>query len=156
VFSVVFAFVLSLALCALVQGMTLGNFRTDARGESEGLDRTEHEEVGFDFSAATESVTVVETRPRAATVPRGNGRFEVQLTGAEPKELMKIWTDLCQPSETPPDADFLAVYPHVTTVRGTTFRCRGGDPTTVAKKLESLFTRHTGKGVAASEPVAVH
>ena len=34
---------------------------------------------------------------------------------------MKVWTGLCQPSENPADADFLAVYPHVTTVRGTTF-----------------------------------
>jgi ammonium transporter, Amt family len=72
------------------------------------------------------------------------------------KELMKVWTDLCQPSENPPDKDFLAVYPYVTTVRGTTFRCRGGDPATVAKNLESLLTRHSGKSVTASAPVALH
>jgi hypothetical protein len=156
VFSVVFAFVVSLGLVFLTQAITLGNFKTDEQGESEGLDRTEHGEVGFDFSAATESVTVLSTEPRAATAPRGNGRFEVQLTGADPKEMMKVWTGLCQPSENPPDADFLAVYPHVTTVRGTTFRCRGGDPALIAKKLESLFTRHIGKGVSASAPVALH
>ncbi len=156
VFSVVFAFVLSLGLVFLTQAITLGNFKTDEAGESEGLDRTEHGEVGFDFSAATESVTVVSAEPRAASEPRGNGRFEVQLTGTDPKELMKIWSGLCQPSENPPDKDFLAVYPYVTTIRGTTFRCRGGDPATVAKKLEALFTRHAGKGVAASAPVALH
>jgi ammonium transporter len=155
-FSVVFAFVLSLGLVVLTQVITLGNFKTDEQGESDGLDRTEHGEVGFDFSAATESVTVVETEPRPASEPRGNGRFEVQLTGVDAKELMKAWTDLCQPSEDAPDADFLAVYPHVTTVRGTTFRCRGGDQAVIAKKLESLFTRHTGKGVTASAPVALH
>jgi len=155
-FSVVFAFVVSLLLALLTQAVTMGNFKTDDKGEAEGLDRTEHGEVGFDFSAATESVTVAETEPRPATAPRGNGRFEIQLAGTDPKELMKVWSDLCQPSDAPVDADFLAVYPHVTTIRGTSFRCRGGDPTVIAKKLESLFTRHTGKGVTASAPVAVH
>lgn len=156
VVSAVFAFIVSLVLCAVTHAMTLGNFKTDEQGEAEGLDRTEHGEVGFDFSAATESVTVVSAEPRAASEPRGNGRFEVTLTGVDSKELMKVWTDLCQPSDNPPDADFLAVYPYVTTVRGTTFRCRGGTPATVAKKLESLFTRHVGKGVTASAPVPLH
>jgi ammonium transporter len=151
VFSVVFAFVLSLALCLLTQAMTLGNFKTDAEGEAQGLDRTEHGEVGFDFSAATESVAVVSAEPRAAAAPKGNGRFEVQLFGADGPELMKVWTDLCQPTEDPADPDFLAVYPHVTTVRGTTFRCRGGSPEDVAKRLGFLFTRHLGKDVRASK-----
>jgi ammonium transporter len=151
VFAVVFALVISLGLCALTQAVTLGNFKTDEKGESVGLDRTEHDEVGFDFSAATESVAVVTTEPRPATTPRGNGRFDLQLTGADPAELMKVWSDLCQPTEEPADADFLAVYPHVTTIRGTTFRCRGGDPAEVAKRLEALFTRRTGKSVSAQK-----
>ena len=155
-FSVVFAFVVSLLLVLLTQAVTLGNFKADERGEAEGLDRTEHGEVGFDFSAATESVTVVSAEPRAASAPRGNGRFEVQLTGADSKELMKVWSDLCQPTEGTPDADFIAVYPHVTTIRGTTFRCRDGDPAVIAKRLAALFTRHTGKGVTAAAPVTVH
>jgi ammonia channel protein AmtB len=150
-FSVVFAFVLSLGLCALTQAITLGNFRTDSKGESEGLDRTEHGEVGFDFSAATESVAVVSAEPRAASVPKGNGRFEVTLVGSDHKELMKVWSDLCQPTEEPADPDFLAIYPYVTTVRGTTFQCRGGDPAEVAKRLSSLFTRQLGKEVKAAK-----
>jgi hypothetical protein len=150
-FSVVFAFVLSLGLVFLTQAVTLGNFKANEKGEADGLDRTEHGEVGFDFSAATESVTVVSAEPRAATEPRGNGRFEVQLTGTTPGELMKVWSDLCQPAEKGPDADFLAVYPHVTTIRGTTFRCRGGDPAEVATRLEKLFTRLTGKSVSAAK-----
>jgi ammonium transporter len=158
VFALVFAFVLSLGLVFLTHAITAGNFKTDEKSEADGLDRTEHGEVGFDFSAATESVAVVSAEPRAATEPRGNGRFEVQLTGADAKELMKVWSGLCQPApdDTPPDADFLAVYPHVTTIRGTTFRCRGGEANEVAKHLGALFTRHTGKPVTASEPVAVH
>ncbi|MBY0457668.1 MAG: ammonium transporter, partial [Gemmataceae bacterium] len=128
VFSGVFAFALSLGLVFLTQAVTLGNFKTDPASEAEGLDRTEHGEVGFDFSGATESVTVRSAEPRPASVPKGNGRFEVELAGAEAKELMAVWSELCKPSDQPADKDFLAVYPHVTTVRGTTFRCRGGDP----------------------------
>ena len=150
-FSVVFAFLLSYALCWLTQAMTMGNFRTDAKGESEGLDRTEHGEVGFDFSAATESVAVVSAEPRAATAPKGNGKFDVHLTGASAPELMKAWTDLCQPSETPPDADFLAVYPYVTTVKGTTFHFRGGNAEEITKRLASLFQKRLGKDVKAAK-----
>ena len=149
VFSVVYAFVLSVVLCIVTQLITLGNFKTNEKGEADGLDRTEHGEVGFDFSSATESVTVVSAEPRAASAPKGNGRYEVTLTGADPAELMKVWSDLCQPTDGAADADFLAVYPHVTTIRGTTFRCRGGDPAATAKRLEKLFTRLTGKQVSA-------
>lgn len=151
VFSAVFAFVLSLGLVVLTQAITLGNFKTDERSEAEGLDRSEHGEVGFDFSGATESVTVVSAEPRAATVPRGNGRFEVQLAGVDAKELMTVWSELCKPSDGAPDKDFTAVYPHVTTVRGTTFRCRDGSPEAIAKQLTSLFTRHTKKPVTATK-----
>ncbi|QJW93611.1 ammonium transporter [Frigoriglobus tundricola] len=150
VLSAVFAFVLSLLLVLVTSAVTLGNFKTDAKGEADGLDRTEHGEVGFDFSAATESVTVVNTTPRAATEPRGDGRFEVVVSGADAKELMHVWSELCQPTESAPDPDFLAVYPHVTTIRGTTFRFRGGEPAALAKKLESLFARHTKKPVTAA------
>ncbi|MBM3983732.1 MAG: ammonium transporter [Planctomycetes bacterium] len=157
VFALVFALVLSVALVYLTQLLTRSNFKTDPKSEADGLDRTEHGEVGFDFSSATESVTVVSAEPRAASVPRGNGRFEVALTGADAKELMAVWSELCQPKpDGTPDEDFVAVYKHVTTIRGTTFRCRGGDPNEVAKRLESLFTRHVGKGVTASAPVAAH
>ena len=151
VFSVVFAFVLSIALVFLTQAVTLGNFKAKPQAEALGLDRTEHGEVGFDFSGATESVNVVNTEPRPATAPRGNGRFDMQLTGADAKELMAAWTELCKPTDGPIDKDFRALYPHVTTIRGTTFRCRGGDPAEIKKRLEALFTRHTGKSVTATK-----
>jgi hypothetical protein len=151
VFSVVFAFVLSLVLCVLTQALTLGNFKTDARGESEGLDRTEHGEVGFDFSAATESVAVVSSEPRAAAAPPNGHRFDLQVSGADHAELMKVWTALCQPTEEPADPNFLAVYPYVTTIRGTTFRCRGGDPAEVGKRLAALFQKQLGKDVRVAK-----
>ncbi len=149
--SVIFAFTVSLLLAIVTQAITRNNFKTDAKGESEGLDRTEHGEVGFDFGLATESVAVVSANPRAADVPPGNGRFDLQVNGADHVELMKAWTALCQPTKEPADADFLAVYPYVTTIRGTKFRCRGGNPEDLAKRLSSLFTKHIGKEVKATK-----
>ncbi len=156
-FSAVFATLLSVGLVLLTQLLTGGRFKSTEREEADGLDRAEHDEVGFDFSAATESVTVVSAEPRAASIPRGNGRFNVQLSGADTKNLLHAWSELCQPKpEGTPDSDFLAVYSHVTTIRGTTFHCRGGNPQEIAKRLESLLSRHTGQPVIAAAPVAAH
>jgi Amt family ammonium transporter len=151
--SVVFAFTVSFLLAAVTQVITRNHFKTDEKGESEGLDRTEHGEVGFDFGLATESVAVISAVPKAADVPRGNGRFDLLVTGAEHAELMKAWTALCQPTKEPSDPNFLAVYPYVTTIRGTKFRCRGGNPEELAKRLAILFTKHVGKEVKATKVV---
>ena len=51
------------------------------------------------------------------------------------------------------DPDFLAVYPYVTTIRGTKFRCRGGNPEELSKRLSSLFTKLVGKEVKAAKVV---
>jgi ammonium transporter, Amt family len=141
VFATVFAVALSALLVVLTQALTLGNFTTDKQSEVDGLDRTEHGEVGFDMGYATETVAFTPTEPKAATFPKGNGRFEVAVEGVNSDELLKNWTALCQPSETPPDPDFLAVYPHVTTVSGNTFRLRGGDPAALTNRMESLFKK---------------
>lgn len=142
VFSAVFAFALSLALCALVQAITLGNFRTSPKDETIGLDQTEHGEAGFDFGLATEAFSAVSLEPRSAATPAGNGKYELTVHGVESPELRKVWASLCQPSDGPVDPDFLAVYPVVTTVSGTTFRFRGGTPGAVANRLESLLKKH--------------
>jgi ammonium transporter len=149
--SLAFALVGSLVLALVTQAVTGGNFTTTAKAESEGLDRTEHGEVGFDFGYATESVPVAVTDPKPASVPPGNGRYELVVEGAEPSELVKVWTGLCQPSEAPADADFLAVYPYVTTVQGNRFRVRSGDPTAVAGRLAALFKKQTGKPVTVTK-----
>lgn len=141
VFSAVFAFVISLALCLLVQAITLGNFRTSEKDEMEGLDETEHGEVGFDFTGV-QSFGVSVGEPRAAASPKGNGKYELSVKGVEPGELRKVWASLCQPKEGPADPDFLIVYPVVTTMSGTTFRFRGGQPAAVANRLESLLRKH--------------
>jgi ammonium transporter len=140
-FSVLFALALSAVLVVLTQAATRGRFCTDKPSEVEGLDRTEHGEVGFDFGYATETVALTAAEPRAATYPKGNGRFDVLVEGIGGDELLKNWTALCQPTEAPPDPDFLAVYPHVTTVSGNRFRFRGGDPAAVAARMEKLFRK---------------
>lgn len=152
-FSVVFAFVLSLVLCVGVQAITLGNFTTSEAEEAQGLDRTEHGEVGFDFSAATETVTVTGSTPRAATAPpmMNGGRFDLQVSGVTAVELMKAWSALCMPSEKPANPDFLAVYPYLTTITGTKFRFRGGDPGSLAKRVTALFSKQIGKPVTVSK-----
>jgi hypothetical protein len=66
---------------------------------------------------------------------------------------MKVWTSLCQPTKESADPDFLAVYRYVTTIRGTKFRCRGGNPEELAKRLSTLFTKHVGKEVKATKVV---
>jgi ammonium transporter len=151
VISLVFALTVSVLLALVTHRVTGGKFTTDEKSESEGLDRTEHGEVGFDFGYATESVAVVTASPRPASAPPGNGRYDLQLDGATPTELMKAWSALCQPTEGEPDPDFVAVYPHVTTIQGSRFRCRGGDPAEVATRLASLFKKQLGKDVTATK-----
>jgi Amt family ammonium transporter len=141
IFAVCFAFVASLILCQAVQWMTRGNFRTSVKDETTGLDQTEHGESGFDFGYATESFAVTAREPKSAIAPKGNGKFVLTVEGVAPQELMKAWSGLCQPSDAPIDGDFLAVYPFVTTVAGTNFSFRGGDPATIAQHLTALFRK---------------
>ncbi|MCS7022564.1 MAG: ammonium transporter [Gemmataceae bacterium] len=148
VFSVVFAFAVSLMLCVLTHWATGRRLRAESHEEAEGLDRSQHGEVGFDFSTATESVTLNVVEPRPAAVPPGNGRCTIQISGVDPQRLLHIWSELCQPTEHP-DPDFLAVYPHVTTVQGTTFRCRNGNPTELAQRLTTLFRKKIHADVVA-------
>jgi ammonium transporter, Amt family len=146
VISAVFAFVISLVLAVAVQAMTLGNFRTSVPDENEGLDQTEHGETGFDFGGIdTFPVTSAASEPKAAKVPPGGRRFQIIVEGIENGELIKAWSQLCQPSDAPPDPDFTAVYRYVTTVQGNRFRLRGGDPKTVAAHIQKLFQKKLGK-----------
>jgi Amt family ammonium transporter len=146
IFSAVFAFVLSLVLAIAVQAMTLGNFRTSVPDENEGLDQTEHGETGFDYGGIdTFPVVTPGSEPKAAKVPPGGRRFQVVVEGIENGELMKAWSQLCQPSDLAPDPDFTAVYRYVTTVQGNRFRLRGGDPKAVAAHIQKLFQKKLGK-----------
>ncbi|QVL34826.1 ammonium transporter [Telmatocola sphagniphila] len=142
-----FAFVASLLLAILVQILTLGNFTTSAKEETEGLDHTEHGEVGFDFGLGIESSTSGMGEPKAAKMPPGGKRFSIEIEGTENGSLMKAWSELCVPQTGAVDADFKAVYPHVTTVQGTKFYFRGGDSKKIASHLSALFKKKLGKPV---------
>src|SRR5262249_4692616 len=125
--SVVFAFTVSFVLVKVID-LAIG-FTTDEASEIEGLDRTEHGEVGFDLSPAMEMVRSAATaEPKAARVPPDSAqRFSVVVEGVNNGDLTHAWSALCQPGDSPPEEAFRAVYPFVTTVEGNRFRFRGGD-----------------------------
>ncbi len=150
--SVGFAFVLSLVLVKLVD--VLVGFTTDARSETEGLDRTEHGEVGFDLGPELEMMpTTPEVEPRAARVPPdGYQRFSAVIEGVNNGDLHHAWSALCQPGPEPPSPDFKAIYPFVTTVQGNRFRFRGGNPEAMRQHLQRLFQGRLKKG----GPIQVH
>lgn len=144
--STLFAFGVSLLLVFLVHAGTGGNFTTSLKNETEGLDQTEHGEVGFDYGGAYDAIpTGAATEPKAAKVPPGGKRFAVIVEGVENGGLMKAWSELCVPSEDPIDPDFKAVYPYVTTVQGNRFRLRGGDPAVLSTHIQKLFQKKLGK-----------
>jgi ammonium transporter len=137
--SVVFAFGATLVLVKLVDA--LAGFTTDARSETEGLDRSEHGEVGFDLGLALESVAEGPSHePRPALVPPdGQQRFTVVVEGADTNSLTHAWSDLCQAGPAPPSQQFKAIYPYVTTVQGNRFRFRGGDPKDMSENLRLVL-----------------
>jgi ammonium transporter len=149
--SALFAFGASLILVKLVQ-MLVG-FTTDDKAETEGLDRTEHGEVGFDLGPALEVAAASEAaEPRAARVPpNSQKRFSVVVHGVKNGDLMHAWSQLCQPGPSPPSPDFKAIYPFVTTVQGNRFRFRGGDPEEMRQHMQRLF-----QGTLSNGPVKAH
>ncbi|HYV37120.1 MAG TPA: ammonium transporter [Gemmataceae bacterium] len=149
--SAAFAFIGTAVLVKLID-LCCGGFCLDAREENEGLDRVAHGEAGFDFGPAIDGVpefTIPE--PRAAMVPAGGqDRFTVLVEGAEDDKLIHVWSSLCQTGPTPPEPEFLAVYPFVTTVQGNRFRFRGGEPVKMRESLQKLFQKHLGTSVRTS------
>jgi ammonium transporter len=143
----IYAFGMSLVL---VKGIDLlWGFSLHAEAENVGLDRAEHNEVGFDFGlAALEEVP--ETRPpepRPARVPPdGHGRYTIIVEGPPHAELMHAWSEMCQAGKPAPSA-FRAVYPYVTTVQGNRFRFRGGDRVKMRTYLQDLFQDSIGETV---------
>jgi ammonium transporter len=143
--AVVVAFVGSLVLVKLID-VLCGGFCLPAREESEGLDRAVHGEVGFDFGPAIDVAPErAPLEPRPATVPPdGLERFTVMIDGADDQALINVWSSLCQVGAKPPEPEFLAVYPYLTTVQGNRFRFRGGDPAKMRDNLANLFQKHLG------------
>jgi ammonium transporter len=136
--SAVLAFTMSLVLVKVID-LAIGFVSSDVE-EVEGLDRTEHGEVGFDLGLAMESVSAhAAAEPRPAIVPpMGKGRFQVVVEGASNGDLIHVWSEMCQPSAACPP-EFKAVYPFVTTVQGNRFQFRGGDRDKMRDSLQRLF-----------------
>jgi ammonium transporter len=146
--SAVFAFVLSIVLVKVID-LVLG-FTTDERSETEGLDLTEHAEVGFHFGPEVAAAPLASSEPRAADVPpNGEKRFGVVVTGVDQATLLETWSQLCQPTNGAPSADFKLVYPYMTTVKGNRFNFRGGDAEQIRAALERLFRKTLGASVEA-------
>lgn len=140
--SAVYAFVVTGVLVLLID-KTIG-FTVTKEEETEGLDVAVHGEVGFDYGGgALEEIPGSNLEPRAASTPP-NGplskRFTVVVEGANTDQLVKVWGDLCKPSDNPPDPAFKAVYPYFTTMSGNKFRFRGGDPVLLRGELQKLLT----------------
>jgi ammonium transporter len=136
------------AVFVKVIDLTLG-FTTSEADETIGLDRTEHGEVGFDFGLAAESPAHDTSEPRSAIrPPNGVHRFHVVVEGANSADIVKAWSELCQPSKKVP-AEFKALYPNVTTVQGNRFQFRGGDQTAMKGSLERLLRDRLKANVTA-------
>ncbi|MCS6897022.1 MAG: hypothetical protein NZM29_03535, partial [Nitrospira sp.] len=133
-----FVMVASLVLWAALKA-TVG-IRVSPAEEEEGLDIGEHgmeAYPGFGFGADVVSSTTPDLgEVIPATVP-GQKRFSVVVEGADPKDLIGAWTQLCGAPAPPPD--FKSLYSFVTTVQGNRFRFRGGDPGAMADTLRRLF-----------------
>ncbi len=137
--SVIFALGMSFILVKVIDQMM--GFTSDAKEETDGLDRSEHGEVGFDLGLALETVPEVPGHePRPALVPpNGVRRFTVVVEGADQAELKKTWSELCGAGAGAPPPEFRAVYPYMTTVQGNRFRFRGGDPKSMSENLRLLL-----------------
>jgi ammonium transporter len=151
-----FSFVATLVLVKLID--VCCGFCLDAREENQGLDRAAHGEAGFDFGPdLTVAADIVLPEPRPATVPpNGDERFTVLVDGADDRKLIGLWSELCQVGTKPPEPEFLAVYPFLTTVQGNRFRFRGGDPSTMRENLQKLFAKHLGGSLRTSLDSSSH
>ena len=142
-----YSFIVTVVLVLLID--KLWGFSLPAREESEGLDRSEHGEVGFDLSPAME-ITETIHEPRAATVPpNGKKHFTVVVDGVEQGVLINAWSGMCGAGTTPAPKEFRSVYPFVTTVTGNRFHFRGGDPNSMRDNMRKLFELSVGGTVKA-------
>jgi Amt family ammonium transporter len=137
--AVVFSFAATFVLVKAIDAAW--GFCLVPQAEIEGLDRTQHGEVGFDLGMAYEQAPEAPpAEPRPARIPpNGKGRFTVLLDGVPAPELMGAWSALCQAGPQPAPAELRTVYPFVTTVQGNRFHFRGGDPAAMSTALARLF-----------------
>jgi len=137
----VFAFGVTLILVLLID--KLFGFTVDEKSETMGLDRSEHGEASFDLGLALEMAPTVGAlpEPRSASIPpNGRRHFTVVVEGANPRELMNVWSGHCGATNGDKDSkEFRSLYPNVTTVQGNRFHFRSGDPILMREALQRFF-----------------
>ena len=119
----------------------IGN-RVSMTTELQGLDIPELGVLGYvtdDPKPMTRSQPVV-AEPRPAVAPKpGASQFSIVVEGVDVPTLQAVWSSLCQPTDQPPEPDFLAIYPQFTTLKGNQFRFREGSPEEMRMRLERLL-----------------
>lgn len=92
----VLAFAVSLVMIKVLD-IVMG-FTVDESEETDGLDRTEHGEIGFDYggldTAAVSDPSSSQPRP-ASIPPSDRKRYHVVVDGVQNGDLIKVWSDMC-------------------------------------------------------------
>jgi Amt family ammonium transporter len=127
----------TLILLVVVNAIT--RVRADQDEEIIGLDLSQHSERAYAISGGESVAFVRLTEPKPALVPPvAGGRFSVALDGLDEQSLQEHWRSLCRTNGAASDA-FKEIYRHVTTIRGNSFRFRGGNREQIRTTLEGLF-----------------
>lgn len=126
----------------LILRATMG-LRVSAAEETEGLDIGEHGNEaypGFVVAAEMELRPGVSDQPKRSTVPPPDAkRYRVVVDGVEGAKLKEVWEKVCTPNGHEQPTELKDVYPYLTTVQGSTFNFRGGEPENVRKNLEKIL-----------------
>ncbi len=134
-------------LLVVVNAITTLRARQDE--EIVGMDLSQHTERAYLLGGGETVVSMREPRLATAPPPVTGGRFTVTLSGIDVGAMTEHWRQLCQESNGTPSAEFKNVYARVSTIRGSSFRFRGGDRELVRRSLEQLFKPVTA-GVKAT------
>jgi hypothetical protein len=151
--NILWVFPVALAFFWVVEKL-IGN-RVSAAVELQGLDIPEMGVPGYiedDPKSPELPVLHGSVEPRAAMIPPdGTSHYSLVVDGLEPANLATVWSRLCQPSDSRPSPEFLAVYRNMTTLQGNRFRLRSGEPKQIRQSLEKLLQDSTH-----GTPVRVH